>query len=105
MANLMRILCASLAITTTLVSASPIYALEARQSTGTADLSACPGYKASNVRKSANGLTAQLSLAGAACNAYGTDLTALTLTVEYQSSKKIRWYSEAEIVLTSGLFP
>ena len=45
----------------------------------------CPGYSASNVRQSANGLTADLTLAGEACNIYGTDLPDLTLTVEYQS--------------------
>jgi hypothetical protein len=47
--------------------------------------SACPGYRASNVQQTANGLTANLNLAGAACNLYGTDLRNLTLTVEYQS--------------------
>lgn len=49
------------------------------------DLSGCPGYAASNVQQNANGLTADLTLAGEACNAYGTDLPNLTLTVEYQS--------------------
>jgi alpha-glucosidase len=46
---------------------------------------ACPGYKASNVRQTANAVTADLNLAGPACNIYGTDLRNLTLTVEYQS--------------------
>lgn len=45
----------------------------------------CPGYSASNVQQSGSGLTADLTLAGEACNAYGTDLPNLTLTVEYQS--------------------
>jgi alpha-glucosidase len=49
----------------------------------------CPGYKASGVSKSAHGLTAQLSLAGKACNVYGTDVDSLKLTVEYQSSDRI----------------
>lgn len=48
---------------------------------------ACPGYSASNVRQSSNGLTADLTLAGEACNVFGTDLPNLTLTVEYQSGK------------------
>ncbi|KAL2874289.1 hypothetical protein SGCOL_010551 [Colletotrichum sp. CLE4] len=52
-------------------------------------LSACPGYKASNVQLSSTGLTADLSLAGEACNAYGTDLTDLTLTVEYQTDTRL----------------
>lgn len=50
-------------------------------------LSACPGYQASNVLTSSTGLTADLSLAGKACDAYGTDLTDLTLTVEYQTGE------------------
>lgn len=45
----------------------------------------CPGYAASNVVISSSGLTADLSLNGEACNAYGQDLTDLRLTVEYQT--------------------
>lgn len=47
----------------------------------------CPGYSASNVQQSGRSLTADLTLAGEACNSYGTDLPNLTLTVEYQSGK------------------
>ncbi|KAK3674312.1 hypothetical protein LTR78_005781 [Recurvomyces mirabilis] len=68
-----------------LASASPVPALFDRAT----DLSSCPGYKASNVKTSGTGLTASLSLAGTACNAYGTDLTDLTLTVEYQSEQRL----------------
>jgi alpha-glucosidase len=50
-------------------------------------LDSCPGYKASGVETTGNGLTATLTLAGTACNVYGTDLEELTLTVEYQSGK------------------
>lgn len=53
------------------------------------DLGSCPGYSASNVQESANGLTADLSLAGDACNAFGTDLPNLTLTVEYQTCESV----------------
>jgi alpha-glucosidase len=49
------------------------------------DLSDCPGYSASNVKYIHNGLTADLKLAGDACNVYGTDIEDLTLTVEYQA--------------------
>ncbi|KAF9882435.1 alpha-glucosidase [Colletotrichum karsti] len=52
-------------------------------------LSKCPGYKASNVQTSSTGLTAELSLAGEPCDAYGTDLTDLTLTVEYQTDTRL----------------
>lgn len=45
----------------------------------------CPGYTASNVVESDGKLTADLSLAGTACNIYGTDLKDLKLLVEYQT--------------------
>ena len=47
----------------------------------------CPGYAASNVQETDNGLTTDLSLAGQACNVFGTDLPNLTLTVEYQAGR------------------
>lgn len=50
-------------------------------------LAKCPGYKASNVKTSANGLTAELKLAGKACNAYGTDLDNLVLEVTYETGE------------------
>lgn len=45
----------------------------------------CPGYAATNIVTTATGLTADLNLAGPACNAYGYDLGALKLLVEYQT--------------------
>lgn len=50
-------------------------------------LTACPGYKASNVHTTATGLTADLKLAGKACNVYGTDLDHLILEVTYETGK------------------
>ena len=50
-------------------------------------LAACPGYKASNIQTSATGLTADLSLAGKACDVYGTDLADLTLEVSYDTGE------------------
>jgi alpha-glucosidase len=50
-----------------------------------ANTTSCPGYKASDVSTTANGLTAKLTLAGTPCNLYGTDIEDLTLTVEYQT--------------------
>lgn len=47
----------------------------------------CPGYKASNVQTTDSGLTAELSLAGAACNVYGDDLKDLILQVTYETGK------------------
>jgi alpha-glucosidase len=50
-------------------------------------LESCPGYAASNVKNEGAKLTADLSLAGEACNAYGKDLTSLKLEVEYQTGE------------------
>lgn len=51
--------------------------------------SACPGYKASNVQSTSSGVTATLQLAGQACNAYGTDIESLDLTVEYLAKDRL----------------
>ena len=48
-------------------------------------LDKCPGYSASNVQTSESGLTADLKLAGPACNAYSDDLEDLVLSVTYES--------------------
>ncbi len=50
-------------------------------------LVACPGYRLSNVETSWSGLTANLTLAGPACNVYGDDLEHLTLTVSYETGE------------------
>jgi alpha-glucosidase len=52
-----------------------------------ADPNVCPGYAASNVVKTDSSLTADLTLAGAACNVYSDDIKDLKLVVEYQTSK------------------
>lgn len=49
----------------------------------------CPGYIATNVKRTDYGLTASLNLAGSACNVYGTDIETLNLTVEYQSADRL----------------
>ena len=56
-----------------------------RQSTYQGDLSQCPGYKASNVKHDGAILTADLTLAGPACNAYGIDIENLSLEVTYDT--------------------
>ena len=50
-----------------------------------AQSSNCPGYTASSVTTTDVGLSAQLTLAGPACNTYGIDLENLALLVEYQT--------------------
>ncbi|KAH8808021.1 glycoside hydrolase family 31 protein [Xylogone sp. PMI_703] len=52
-------------------------------------LAKCPGYKASHIKTTSSSLTADLSLAGKACNVYGTDLQDLTLEVVYESDDRI----------------
>lgn len=59
--------------------------ISTRQSYSNVD--SCPGYTASNIVDSGTSLTADLSLAGAPCNAYGDDLTDLKLSVEYQTGE------------------
>ncbi len=49
------------------------------------DSTSCPGYAASSVKQAGTTLTADLTLAGSPCNAYGTDLKDLKLLVEYQT--------------------
>ncbi|OQE27003.1 hypothetical protein PENFLA_c006G03149 [Penicillium flavigenum] len=53
------------------------------------DLSECPGYKATKQWETRSGFYAELSLAGPACNAFGTDLPDLKLEVEYQTSDRL----------------
>ncbi|KAB8754778.1 hypothetical protein FH972_026566 [Carpinus fangiana] len=50
---------------------------------------ACPGYLASGIEKNAFGFKANLTIAGDACNAYGTDVEDLSLAVEYQSGHRL----------------
>ncbi|KAI4860036.1 glycoside hydrolase family 31 protein [Hypoxylon rubiginosum] len=52
-------------------------------------LTACPGYTASNVVTTASGLTADLVLAGEACNVYGADVQDLTLEVSYDTETRL----------------
>jgi alpha-glucosidase len=47
----------------------------------------CPGYKASNVQRSDTRLTADLTLAGTACNTYSEDLQDLKFLAEWQTGK------------------
>ncbi|TKX20612.1 alpha-glucosidase-3 [Elsinoe australis] len=50
---------------------------------------ACPGYKASNVQRTAYGFNASLTLDGEPCYAYGTDIEQLVLTVDYQTANRL----------------
>jgi len=61
------------------------------KATTTDPLASCPGYKASNVKIDSSSLTADLRLAGAACNVYGDDLASLTLKVVYETGVYLQW--------------
>lgn len=63
------------------------------------DTQHCPGYKASNVQEGANSLTADLALAGEACNRYGSDLENLKLLVEYQTGMLIQTHAQACLLM------
>lgn len=54
--------------------------------TDPAVLDACPGYRATAVSTHGNALTANLVLAGKACNVYGADIAKLLLEVTYETS-------------------
>ncbi|KAG1898688.1 glycoside hydrolase family 31 protein [Suillus fuscotomentosus] len=49
----------------------------------------CPGYILGSLHESDIGLTAQLTLAGPACNAFGQDISNLTIEVIYQSQSTL----------------
>jgi len=63
----------------------------------------CPGYKASNVANTATGFTADLTLAGPACNTYGNDIYDLTLLVEYQDQARLHVQMLPKYLVPSNL--
>ncbi|KAH9483447.1 putative alpha/beta-glucosidase agdC [Psilocybe cubensis] len=52
-------------------------------------LEACPGYAASNVKVRHDGLSADLVLAGEACNVFGNDVQRLSLNVTYETDDRL----------------
>jgi alpha-glucosidase len=53
------------------------------------DSQECPGYKASNVATTSSGFTAELTIAGSACQAFGNDIADLVLEVNYQTKERL----------------
>ncbi|RPD82758.1 hypothetical protein L226DRAFT_450295 [Lentinus tigrinus ALCF2SS1-7] len=53
------------------------------------NVSSCPGYTLSSLQETDTGLTEQLSLSGDACNAFGHDVTNLTLEVTYDTETRL----------------
>ncbi|KAK7408924.1 hypothetical protein QQX98_008868 [Neonectria punicea] len=73
------------------------------------DLSKCPGYKATKHWKTRSGFYADLSLAGAPCHVFGTDLPDLKLEVVYQTENrlhvKIRDVNNTVYQVPDSIFP
>ncbi|EPT05586.1 hypothetical protein FOMPIDRAFT_1034256 [Fomitopsis schrenkii] len=62
---------------------------DATTSTYSYNVSSCPGYTLNSLSETKTGLTAQLTLAGDACNAFGTDIVDLTLQVTYDTNERL----------------
>lgn len=66
-------------------------------------LDACPGYKATGVSTVGPKLTANLVLAGKACNVYGKDIEKLKLEVTYETSESALYCSS--MLFSADLVP
>ncbi|TFK48006.1 hypothetical protein OE88DRAFT_1665015 [Heliocybe sulcata] len=62
---------------------------EVGNSSHSLDVSSCPGYTLNGLRETTAGITAQLSLAGSACNAFGQDIANLTIDVLYETTSRL----------------
>ncbi|PCH40075.1 glycoside hydrolase family 31 protein [Wolfiporia cocos MD-104 SS10] len=66
------------------------------------NISGCPGYTLTSLTETRTGLSAFLSLAGPACNAYGNDISDLTLEVTYEENQRlhVNIYDSARVQFT-----
>ncbi|THH14082.1 hypothetical protein EW146_g6217 [Bondarzewia mesenterica] len=53
------------------------------------NVSSCPGYNLESLHETSHGLTAQLNLAGAPCNAFSEDIANLTIQVTYETQTRL----------------
>ncbi|KAH9900330.1 glycosyl hydrolases family 31-domain-containing protein [Epithele typhae] len=53
------------------------------------NVSSCPGYTLSDLEETDDGVSARLTLAGSACNAFGHDVANLTLRVTYETQSRL----------------
>ncbi|KAI4729283.1 alpha-glucosidase [Aureobasidium sp. EXF-10728] len=74
------------AASVTQICASP-HGLVRRQNSSL--IEGCPGYKATNVQQTSQGLTADLTLAGPACNTYGQDIENLKLEITHETGNRL----------------
>lgn len=70
---------------TTLLTLAPLVGAAILNSRDNPDQ--CPGYRATNANEQGLSFTADLTLNGDPCNAYGEDLQDLKLLVEYQDGQ------------------
>lgn len=63
----------------------------------------CPGYSISNVQSGNTGLTADLSLAGPACNSFGSDIPSLKLMVNYDTGMEFFFFPSLSIYSLDGV--
>lgn len=80
------------------VAAVSATSIDLRSASNGDPLAKCPGYKASNIKTGKSTLTADLKLAGKACNVYGDDLQSLTLEVEYESGRLLETLHAHQLV-------
>jgi alpha-glucosidase len=65
-----------------------VYRRENETFTNSFNVSSCPGYSLHSLSQQQNGLIAKLTLAGPACNAFGTDIAELTIRVTYETESR-----------------
>jgi alpha-glucosidase len=91
------------------LAASSLGSAIVRRQATTDTLNSCPGYTASNTEDHNGRFTADLSLAGAPCNAFGEDIADLKLEVEYQTESRlhVKIYDAAQQIyqVPESVFP
>lgn len=87
MSEVARLLTSSTAIASTSIAAPTV--TPTIENPKAPDPQKCSGYKASNLKDSSHGFTADLTLAGEPCNAFGTDIQELALEVSYQAKERL----------------
>ncbi|KAJ6556155.1 glycosyl hydrolases family 31-domain-containing protein [Mycena capillaripes] len=67
----------------------PLYSQTPLNRISSFNVSNCPGYSLHSLSATKSGLTAQLNLAGPACNAFGEDIPNLTIQVNYETESRL----------------
>ena len=85
------------------VPAALAYTATIDNSTAPNPQNVCSGYKARDVTNTTTGMTAELHLAGPACNVFGDDISILELSVEYQDTHRLLVNIEPKSMVSGGL--